>query len=346
MADDGEFARLTDPYRSELLVHCYRMLGSLDEAEDLVQEVYLRAWRSFDRFEGRASLRTWLHRIATNVCLTGLGARRRRPLPSGLGAPGSDPEGPVGPARTEVEWLQPLPGRWADAADGGDPAAVVASRAGVRLALIAALQHLPARQRAVLILRDVLGWRAAEVAETLGTSTIAVKSMLQRAREQIERLAPEEDGVAEPDDPGVRALLDRYAAAFENADAAALADLLTRDATLEMPPFAAWFAGRDHVARFAAAHILGAPGDLRLFPVSANGRPAAASYMRSPDGVHRAHCVQVLTVADGRVAGIVAFLDPGLFPRFGLPAELPYEPPSAAVPGGPVPSGSAAVCTR
>jgi RNA polymerase sigma-70 factor, ECF subfamily len=342
MADDGEFVRLTDPYRSELLVHCYRMLGSLDEAEDLVQEVYLRAWRSFDRFEGRASLRTWLHRIATNVCLTGLGARGRRPLPSGLGAPDADPEPPLGPARPEIGWLQPLPGGWAaGAAHGGDPAAVVASRAGVRLALIAALQHLTARQRAVLILRDVLGWRAAEVAETLGTSTVAVKSLLQRAREQIERLAPEEDGVAEPDDPGVRALLDQYSAAFENADAAALADLLTQDATLEMPPFTAWFAGRDHVARFAAAHIFTGPGDMRLFPVSANGQPALAAYHRDMDGVHRPHCVQVLTVSDGGVAGIVAFLDPALFPRFGLAPELP----SADASGGPVPSGSAAVCT-
>ncbi|MFB4295286.1 sigma-70 family RNA polymerase sigma factor [Actinomadura sp. NTSP31] len=342
MTDDGEFVRLTDPYRAELLVHCYRMLGSLDEAEDLVQEVYLRAWRSFDRFEGRASLRTWLHRIATNVCLTGLGARGRRPLPSGLGAPGSDPDLPPGPARPEIGWLQPLPGGWADAAHGGDPAAVVASRAGVRLALIAALQHLPARQRAVLILRDVLGWRAAEVAETLGTSTVAVKSMLQRAREQLERLAPQEDAVAEPGDPDVRALLDRYAAAFENADAAALAELLTRDATLEMPPYAAWFAGRGHVARFAAAHIFSGPGDMRLFPVSANGQPAFAAYRRDPDGVHRAHCVQVLAVSAGGVAGITAFLDPDLFPRFGLPSVPPFPVPAAA----PVPSGSAAVCTR
>ncbi|KAB2359526.1 RNA polymerase subunit sigma-70, partial [Actinomadura montaniterrae] len=257
-----------------------------------------------------------------------------------------DPEGPVGPARPEIEWLQPLPGAWADAAGRGDPAAVVASRAGVRLALIAALQHLPARQRAVLILRDVLGWRAAEVAETLGTSTVAVKSMLQRAREQIERLAPEEDGVAEPDDPGVRALLDQYAAAFENADAAALADLLTRDATLEMPPFEAWFAGRGHVARFAAAHIFGAPGDLRLVPASANGRPASAAYLRGPDGAYRAHCLQVLTVTGGGISGVVAFLDPALFPRFGLPPELSSGRPSALASGGAVPFGPAAVSTR
>jgi RNA polymerase sigma-70 factor (ECF subfamily) len=319
VSHSGEFAGLTDPFRRELLVYCYRMVGSVDEAEDLVQETYLRAWRSYAGFEGRSSLRTWLYRIATNSCLTALEHRGRRPLPSGLRAPSEDPTVPLAPDRPEAGWLQPLP----DAATAADPAVIVAARDSLRLALIAALQLLPARQRAVLILRDVLAWPAAEVAELLGSSTAAVKSMLQRARGLIDRLAPAEDQLLEPAEPGARALVDQYMAAFEHADVAALVRLLRVDAELEMPPFATWFSGRDVVARFADSHILGAPGELRMLAIGANGQSAVAAYRSGADGVHRAHAVHVLTPTTGGIARIVAFLDPGLFRRFDLPPVHP-----------------------
>ena len=190
MPVSDEFARLTDPFRPELLAHCYRMLGSVHDAEDQVQETMIRAWRSYGEFEGRSSLRTWLYRIATNACLRALENSSRRPLPSGLGAPGEDPDAPLAVARPEVPWLQPIPDALVSAGPA-DPADIVASRQSVRLALIAALQYLPARQRAVLILRDVLGWRAAEVADLLGTSTAAVNGMLQRARARLEQAAPD-----------------------------------------------------------------------------------------------------------------------------------------------------------
>jgi len=199
---DTDFVRQADPYRRELLAHCYRMLGSVYDAEDLVQETYVRAWRSYDKFEGRSSMRTWLHRIATNACLNALESRTRRPLPIGLGAPSSDPGDPL-VADREVPWLEPLP----DDLVGTDPAAVVAGRESIRLAVIAAMQYLPPRQRAVLILRDVLDWRAAEVAELLGTSAAAVNSLLQRAREHLAAAAPDEDSVAEPSDAERRRLL-------------------------------------------------------------------------------------------------------------------------------------------
>ncbi|MFD2489972.1 sigma-70 family RNA polymerase sigma factor [Amycolatopsis jiangsuensis] len=315
MLRSAEFAGLADPFRRELLVFCYRMVGSVDEAEDLVQEVYLRAWRSYASFEGRSSLRTWLYRIATNACLTALEHRSRRPLPSGLGAPSEDPAVPLTLAGPEASWLQPLP----DVAGSADPAAIVTARDSLRLALTAALQLLPPRQRAVLILRDVLAWPAAEVAELLGSSTAAVKSMLQRARALIERVAPREDQLVHPGEPGVRAMVDQYMAAFEHADVAALVRLLRADVELEMPPFVTWFSGREAVARFAESHILGAPGELRMVVVGANGQPAVAAYRSGADGVHRAHAVHVLTPAGDGIARIVAFLGSDLFRRFELP---------------------------
>jgi RNA polymerase sigma-70 factor, ECF subfamily len=317
--DSEEFARLAAPFRAELLAYCYRMLGSVHDAEDLVQETLIRAWRSYGGFEGRASLRTWLYRIATNACLRALESRSRRPLPTGLGAPGDDPAGPLAAAQPAVPWLQPFP----DALLPADPAAIVTARAGLRLALIAALQYLPARQRAVLILRDVLGWRAAEVAELLGTSAAAVNSTLQRARATLAQAAPAQDEVREPDDPADRALLGRYAAAFENADISALMQLLREDATFEMPPLPTWFAGRQRIGTFLAARVLGRPGDLRMVPAAANGQPAFAAYLRGPDGRHHAHVIQVLTVTAGGVAGVVAFQDQKLFATFGLPQILP-----------------------
>jgi RNA polymerase sigma-70 factor (ECF subfamily) len=319
---DEEFARLTDTLRPELLAHCYRMLGSVQDAEDQVQETLIRAWRSYGDFEGRASLRTWLYRIATNACLRAIETRRRRPLPSGLGAPGDNPAGPLAETTPEVPWLQPIP----DALlrpQTADPASVALSRTGIRLAFIAALQYLPARQRAVLILRDVLGWRAAEVAELMGTTTTAVNSALRRARAQLQQAGPAQDEIREPADPGDRALLDRFTTAFENADVAALTELLRDDAVLEMPPRLAWFAGREHVGLFLGTHVLRQPGDFRLIQTAANGQPAVAEYRRGPDGAFRAHGVAVLTFAGSRIARIVSFLDPGLLAAFGLPEALP-----------------------
>jgi len=316
-----DFTDLTSRYRGELLAHCYRMLGSLDEAEDLVQETFLRAWRSYDGFEGRSSVRTWLYRIATNACLTAIERRGRRPLPSGLGGPADDPETPV-EAAPDVPWLQPLPDALVTA-EWGDPAAVTAARAGVRLAFVAALQYLSARQRAILILRDVLRWPAAEVAELLGTTTTAVNSGLRRARTQVAETMPAEDELAEPDDAAQRAVLERYAAAIERADGGALAELLRADAVLEMPPFLTWFAGRDAVAGFIGSQLLTAPGDLRLVPVTANGQPAFAVYRRGEHGVYQAHAVQVLTLTPAGIARIVAFAEPGAVRSFGLPPEDP-----------------------
>lgn len=313
--DRDEFVRLTDPYRRELLAHCYRMLGSVDEAEDLVQETYLRAWRSYDGYEGRASLRTWLHRIATNTCLTALESRARRPLPSGLGGPAEAPEEPLTAPLTDVPWLQPLPDALVD------PANVVAARGSLRLALVAALQNLPARQRAVLILRDVLAWRAAEVASLLGTSTAAVKSSLQRARARLDEVAPEEDLVEEPEGAADREVLDRYVAAFENADLDSLIDLLQDGVELEMPPYAQWYSGRADVLRFLGARVH-EKGVLRMLRTRANGQPAVAMYVRRADGVFRGHSVQVLTVRKDSLARITAFLDPQVLDRFGLPKEL------------------------
>lgn len=310
-----EFVRLTDPYRRELLAHCYRMLGSVDDAEDLVQETYLRAWRSYEGYEGRASLRTWLHRIATNTCLTALEGRVRRPLPSGLGGPGDAPEGPLRAPVTDVPWLQPLPDALVD------PANVVAARGSLRLALVAALQNLPARQRAVLILRDVLAWRAPEVAALLGTSTAAVKSSLQRARARLDELAPEEELVTEPDGPEDRELLDRYMAAFEHADMDALLGLLQDGVELEMPPYLDWFSGKKDVMRFLGTRV-GYAGRLRMVPTRANGQPAVVAYARDGDGVYRAHSVQVLDVSGAGIARITAFFDVGLFGHFGLSQVL------------------------
>jgi len=319
MTVSEDFTSATGRFRGELLAHCYRMLGSAEEAEDMVQETYLRAWRSYAGFEGRSSVRTWLYRIATNACLTALERRGRRPLPSGLGAPSGDPETPV-VAGPEVPWLQPLPGALL-AAERADPASVTASRAGIRLAFVAALQHLSARQRAVLILRDVLEWPAAQVADLLGTTTTAVNSGLRRARAQLAQALPAEDELAEPAEPDRRALLDRFAAALENADVTALAQLLAEDVALEMPPALTWFTGRPAVVAFTAAQLLTEPGALRLVPVTANGQPAFAVYRRDRVTAYHAHAVQVLTVTATGIARIVAFTDPGLFTSFGLPAR-------------------------
>jgi RNA polymerase sigma-70 factor, ECF subfamily len=327
--DSADFERLTGPFREELLAYCYRMLGSVQDAEDQVQETLLRAWRGYGGFEGRSSMRTWLYRIATNACLRALETRGRRPLPSGLGGPAEDPDAPLAAARPEVPWLQPIPDAWFGTAPA-DPAAVVVSRTSMRLALIAALQYLPPRQRAVLILRDVLGWRAAEVAGLLGTSTPAVNSALQRARDHLELARPAEDDIGEPASAADRELVGRYAAAFENADMAALVALLREDAVLEMPPLPGWFRGRDAVARFLGTRVMRVPcpgsggpprgpGEFKMVPAAANGQPALAAYLRDLDGVYHAHAIQVLTPSRSGLARIVSFNDPELFEMFGLP---------------------------
>jgi RNA polymerase sigma-70 factor, ECF subfamily len=310
-----EFSRLVDPFRRELLAHCYRMLGSLHDAEDAVQEAYLRAWRSYDGFEGRSSLRQWLYRIATNASLRALEQSGRRPLPSGLGAPSDDPDRPIAPDRTDVRWLEPFP----DSSPLGDPADVVGLRGSIRLAFVAALQHLPPRQRAVLILRDVLAMSAAEVAELMESSAAAVNSMLQRARAQLAEVAPAEDTIVEPTESERRALLERYMAAFENADIADLQHVLLEDAALEMPPQPTRYVGRTAVAGFFRSQVLSSPRRFRMVGTTANGQDAVAAYMLGDDGCYRAHALQVLTLDRAGVARIVVFRDESLFPLFGLP---------------------------
>jgi RNA polymerase sigma-70 factor, ECF subfamily len=329
LRSDDDFLEVAGPYRRELLAHCYRMLGSVHEAEDLVQETYLRAWRSYHGFEGRSSLRTWLYRIATNVCLTALDSRKRRPMPSGLGAPSAHPDDPL-VELGEVLWLEPVP----DAMVGGDPhdpATIVAGRASVRLALIAALQQLPPRQRAVLVLREVLRLRAAEVAEMLDTSVAAVNSSLQRARAQLEAAGLTEDDVVEPDDPAQRELLDRYARALEAKDVTAIVEVFTADVVWEMPPFSAWFRGPEAIARLIASHCPARAGELRLLPTEANGQPAYAVYRLTDEG-WTPFQLHVLAVTDGRVSHVAAFFDLTLFATFGLPARLDDD----AAPGGTV----------
>jgi RNA polymerase sigma-70 factor (ECF subfamily) len=297
-----DFDRALESHRRELLAHCYRMIGSVDDAEDLVQETFLRAWRAKDGFAGRSSLRTWLYRIATNVCLTAL--EKRRYLPSGLGPAAADPFAAVEPA-ADVDWVQPIPDALV-AAD--DPAETAVRRDSLRLALIASLQFLPPRQRAVLLLRDVLAFPASEVADTLDMSVAAVKSALQRARATAAGLTP--DQVSTPP-AQARAVLDRYVRAFENSDAAALERLLTDDAVLEMTGVRTWFAGKATCVPHLRAQALEAPGDWRMVPAPANGQPAVVAYLRGT-----AYAVVVLTVAGDRLARIAVFSDPAVLARF------------------------------
>ncbi|GAA4455136.1 sigma-70 family RNA polymerase sigma factor [Phytohabitans houttuyneae] len=315
----GDFTTAAEPLRRELLAHCYRMLGSVADAEDAVQETYLRAWRAYDRFEGRASVRSWLYRIATNTCLTALERRERRALPSGLGGPAADPAAPLA-ADQSVAWLQPVPDALV-APSAQDPGEIVASRESMRLALVASLQYLPARQRAVLILRDVLAFSAAEVAEILDTTVAAVKSTLQRARGRLDEVAPARDDVAEPSEPERRALLDRYIEAIENADPEALRRLLHDDLVLEATPQRTWYAGVATCLPFLVRHVFGA-GRWRMVPTGANGQPAVVAYVDGGDGVYRAYGVVVLTVAAGGIRRINAFGEPGLAAAFGCPSEL------------------------
>jgi RNA polymerase sigma-70 factor (ECF subfamily) len=317
----AEFTGRTQPYRRELLAHCYRMLGSLDDAEDLVQETYLRAWRSYGDFEERSSMRTWLYRIATNACLTALTRRGRRVLPSGLDAASENPYAAPSAADGDVDWLGPLPDPLITA-ESDDPATVAATRDSLRLALIGALQHLSGRQRAVLLLREVLNFSAAEVAELLDTSPAAVKSTLQRARAHLGEIATTASGPARPTTSQAHALLAEYISAFENSDAAALEKILHRDAVIEMPPSRTWFSGKRTCGAFLAAQAVGVPGDWRMLPTTANGQPAAAAYHRDADGAYVAFGIAVLTTTDDAITGISVFEDPDLVRHCGFDAVL------------------------
>jgi RNA polymerase sigma-70 factor (ECF subfamily) len=315
----GDFSAHAEPYRRELLAHCYRMTGSLHDAEDLVQETLLRAWKAYDRFEGKSSLRTWLHRIATNTCLTALEGRTRRPLPTGLGGPSSDPAAEL-VERREVPWLEPLPDLTQDPAD---PSVIVGSRESVRLAFVAALQHLSPRQRAVLLLRDVLQWKAAEVADAIGTTTTAVNSLLQRARSQLDTVRPSStDRLAAPDSTEAQDLLARYIAAFESYDIDRLVELFTAEAVWEMPPYTGWYRGAEAIITLIHQQCPAElPGDMRMIPLVANGQPAAAMYMRAGDQ-HVPFQLHVLDVRPDGVSHVVAFTDDALFTKFGLPSSL------------------------
>ncbi len=315
------FTGETERFRRELLAHCYRMVGSAHDAEDLVQETYLRAWRSYAGFEGRASVRSWLYRIATNVCLTALEPRPIRVLPSGLSGPYDGPDRPpslVAPG--EVSWLEPLPDAWVAPPD--DPAAVVVDRESLRLALIAGLQHLPARQRAILILRDVLAFSAAETAEILGTTIAAVKSGLQRARGRLDELDTQPAELLEPTDQRARALLDGYIAAFERSDVVLLEQVLRADASLEATPFRDWQTGRVMCLHVLRTYVLGAQGDWRMIATIANGQPAAVVYHRDAGGTLRADGVVVLTTTATGVSRVIKFHDPALVEAFGFPDVL------------------------
>lgn len=309
------FQDLVQPYRRELSAYCYRMLGSLADAEDQVQETMLSAWRGIDGFEGRASLRSWLYRIATNGCLDTIRRRPRRGMPFEHGAP-ADPLAPLAPPDSEILWLEPAPASlWQAPPDS--PEASFRARESVQLAFVAALQHLPATQRAVLILREVVGWSAAEVATLLGTTVASVNSALQRARATLDakRSAPEVT-------PASAALVARYIAAWEAGDVEALAALLHADVLTSMPPLPAWFRGRDALRLFIAPRI-GAAGVQRVVRVEGADELTLAFYRRDPgQAVHEGHGIQVVRTAGDVVTEIHAFLDASLFPRFGLPARL------------------------
>ena len=329
-AVSDDFVELTDHYRRELLAHCYRMLGSVHEAEDLVQETYLRGWRAYHSFEGRSSLRTWLYRIATNACLNALDSRSRRPLPTGLGSPSADPTEPL-VADAEVPWLEPVPDDMVGAT-AGDPAAIVTSRESVRLALVGALQHLPPRQRAVLLLREVLAMPAAEVAEVLDTTVAGVNSALQRARATLDRAGLTEADVVEPAEPELRRVLDTYATAMERKDIPALVSLFTADAVWEMPPFVGWYEGGPQIGRLTEIACPAGPGGLRLLPTGANGQPAFGMYMLADDGLFHAFQLHVLTVSRTGISHVAAFHAPSLFPLFDLPMAVGSDGHAVPVP--------------
>jgi RNA polymerase sigma-70 factor, ECF subfamily len=314
---EGPSHESLEPYRRELTGYCYRMLGSAFEAEDAVQETMVRAWRGLDRFEGRSALRSWLYRIATNVCVDMLRGPQRRARPMDLG-PASSADTTLAPGLAEHHWVMPVPDAWVQPLEA-DPAELVAARESTRLALVAALQHLPARQRAVLILREVLRWPASEVAALLDTTVASVNSALQRARATL--AANDLDLVPTPIDADQKELLARYVDAFERYDIDSLVALLHEDAIQSMPPYAHWLQGADQIAAWFTGQGAGCRG-ARLVPTAANGCPAFGSYRPGPSGGWDAFAIQILEVTDGRIRGYHHFLYPELFPAFGLPSRL------------------------
>jgi len=312
----GELER----HRAELTAYCYRMLGSPFDAEDAVQDTFVRAWRSRDSFEGRAAVRSWLYRIATNVCLDTLKSKERRIRPMDLG-PAQEPLEKNLHTRSEATWLEPIPEQLV--ASERDPADVTVERESIRLALVAALQHLPPRQRAVLILREVLRWEASEVAQLLDTSVASVNSALQRARATLARSNLSASEAAPRLSESDRAMLERYVAAFERYDLSALTSLLREDATQSMPPYDMWLSGRDDVLAWWFGPGIGCRGSRVIPSVSANGMPTFGQYKPSPQGGHDPWALQVLQLSEGRIADITFFLDTArIFPLFGLPLRL------------------------
>jgi RNA polymerase sigma-70 factor, ECF subfamily len=332
LGNQNEFSGLTEPYRRELQVHCYRILGSRHEAEDLVQETFLRAWRRLDTYAGRASFRAWLYKIATNVCLDALDHQRtRRALPP-LAGPASDPRAPIQPPTSEPVWLEPVPDEWLLEAAAG-PEARYATLESVSLAFLAALQALPPRQRAVLILSDVLDWPARDVAELLELTVSSVNSALHRARVRLARNyhgQPPEAAARPVIDERTRRMLERYVQAWQSADVAGLVALLKEDAAFAMPPSASWFRGRSNIGTFAAATVFGdygmfnglATGRWRLRAVGANGQPAFVLYQRTVGGTYEAFGLMVLTLAADQMAAGTCFIDPTLAAVFGQPSVI------------------------
>ncbi|GLY91823.1 sigma-70 family RNA polymerase sigma factor [Actinoallomurus iriomotensis] len=310
-----------EAYRVQLTGYCYRMLGSPFEAEDAVQETLVRAWRGLDRFEGRSALRSWLFHIATNVCFDLLKGRGRRARPIDLGPAWEGAA--LGPPLAESAWIEPVPDARVLPGGGGDPADEAVSRETVRLAFVAALQHLPPRQRAVLILREVLRWKAAEVAELLGTSPASVNSALQRARATLDDLGLDDSSDLQPLDAAQRSLVTRYCDAFERYDLDALVALLHEDATQSMPPYDMWVRGPARMREWWSGPGIECRGS-RLLPTAANGSPAFGGYRPSgPGGRHEPFSLHVLEFRGGRLIRLNYFLDVGrLFPLFGLPAHL------------------------
>jgi len=323
--DSAAFERLVESYRGELYAHCYRMLGSVQDAEDALQESLLGAWRGMAGFEGRSSLRAWLYRVSTNACLRLIARRPRRILSAELGPPRRD-TGDLGEPVTGPIWLEPWPDELPASEPGeGDPAATYLRRESVELAFVAALQHLPGRQRAVLILREVLEFSAAEVARILDTTPASVNSALQRARKAVEHRVPPSTQQAELDalgDNGQRELVDALVAAWERADVAALLELLAEDARFTMPPLPAWFLGREDVGRFFRERVFATRW--RLLPVRANGQLAFACYQGDPDGDRfRLGAINVVSLRAGLIVELAGFLDPAVHRHFALPSELP-----------------------
>jgi len=313
---------LLERHRVELTGYCYRMLGSAFEADDAVQDTFVRAWRAYDRFEGRAALRSWLYKIATNVCLSMLKSAQRRARPMDLG-PAGTADATLGPALSEGVWVEPVPDARA-VPSGRDPAETAVARESIRLAFVAALQHLPPRQRAVLILREVLHWHADEVAELLGASVASVNSALQRARATLASKNPDADTVRadEPMDDEKEALLRRYVDAFERYDMDALTALLHEDATWSMPPYELWLQTHLDIRKWCLGPGIGCRGS-RLIPTIANGAPAFGQYKPSPNGGWDPWSLQVLDLSADGISGIIFYLDTArMFPLFGLPPRI------------------------